>query len=151
MWRRWKDLNFQILGSHSRAIPVGTCKMAAGMGLEPTISWVTTRRPYLWDLPASLATQTRIELVISPQTTERSTIELQGRVWSMRQASNLQPLVYKTSALPFELHMRVWRKARGSNPELRVERLFSRQLDVPTLSNFPYLGSAGVEPATFGA
>ena len=25
MWRRWKDLNFQILGSHSRAIPVGTC------------------------------------------------------------------------------------------------------------------------------
>jgi hypothetical protein len=102
-WRRRKDsqgpryevsrVTFKSLVSGRNAFglrtqgpfPLAPASIAAGMGLEPTISWVTTRRPYLWDLSASLATQTRwpktersaFELAISPQTTERSTI--QGR------------------------------------------------------------------------
>lgn len=43
------------------------------------------------------------------------------------------------------------RNAALSNPEHPEVRLFSRQLDVPALSNFPYLGPTGFEPATFGA
>ena len=155
--------------------------VAAGAGLEPALSWVTTKCPYLWDLPALLATLARwpkteryaSELAFSPQTTDCSAIELQShmesqvgfepttncledshsdqtellrRIWSMRQASNLQPLVYKTSALRFGYTCMFGGKPGGlgrprnaalANPELRGERLFSRQLDVPTLSNFP--------------
>ena len=98
-------------------------------------------------------------------------------MWSTRQELNLRPSVWKTDALPaelrvhfseardrhrtcdllftrqvlcrIELHVRIWRKARGSNPEHPKERLFSRQFDMPALSNFPCLESqVGFEPTT---
>ena len=44
----------------------------------------------------------------------------------------------QSSALPLS-YVGIWRKVRGSNPEHPKVRLFSRQLDVPALSNFPFI------------
>ncbi len=61
------------------------------------------------------------------------------RVWRTLTASNREPLVLETNALPIELRIHIWRKTEESNPIPVKRTWFSRPVAGPTpLHHLPY-------------